>query len=267
MLQPKEQPQFNYKVIWTTRKYMVFTVGLVALTLGIAGLGIYPQIQEVFALRAEHQKEKPQLDKLQAKLAELQNILFTEEFVHAPLVNEALPSKKPLLEFLTSLNSIAVVNNIAVTNFEINPGIIATDAAQISQTSKVKGPVDNLELNLEIEGTFDELQAFLLDIEKISPFTTITTLSLGKGTSAADRGTDKLISAALTTKTYFFVQTIKATVEAPLPKLGANDRNVLNALAEFQASDLPEQTEIIGGGVEDPFGVGKLEILEQFRNQ
>ncbi len=266
MLEAKEKSQFNYKVIWTTRKYMVFTVGIIAVAVAIAGLGIYPQISESFALRSEYVEEKPKLDKLQAKLAELQNILFTEEFVHAPLVNEALPSNKPLLEFLTSLNSIAVANNIAVKNFEINPGVIATDASQVTQTSKSKGPVDNLELDLEIEGKFDELQAFLLDIEQISPFTTITTLSLGKGTSAADRGTDKLITAALTTKTYFFVQTIKATVEAPLPKLGANDRNVLNALAEFKASDLPIQTEIIGGGVEDPFGVGKIEILEQFRN-
>ncbi len=266
MLEPKDKSQINFKVIWTTRKYMVFTVGIVALIVCLVAFGMYPQVAAVLKLRAEYQNEKPKLDKLQAKLAELQNVLFTEEFVHAPLVNEALPSNKPLLEFLTSLNTIAVVNEIAVTNFEINPGIIATDASQVNQASKAKGSVDSLELSLEIEGSFDQLQAFLLDIERISPFTTITTLSLGKGASAADRGTDRLISASLTTKTYFFVQTIKATVEAPLPKLGANDRNVLNALAEFQASDLPEQTEIIGGGVEDPFGVGKLEILNQFKN-
>ncbi|NCN51125.1 MAG: hypothetical protein GW925_01590 [Candidatus Pacebacteria bacterium] len=259
---------FNYKIIWITRRKLVYTIGLVALGMAIVAFAIYPQITESLSLNTKYSKEHPTLEKLQAKLLELQSIDSTTEFSQADVVNSALPSKKPLLEFLTSLNSIAIANNISVGNFELSPGQISTDSADATKTTKqAAASVDTLDLELEIEGSFDGLQQFLLDIEKISPFTTITKLSLGQGASGADRGSDRQIKATLSTSTYFFTQSIKATVDAPLPKLTALDRNVLTALAQFQNYDLPEQTEIVGGGTEDPFGVDKLQILNEFKSQ
>ncbi len=257
--------QFNYKIIWITRRKLVYSVGLVALAILLLVFAFYPQVKESLALQSKYKKEQPKLQKLQAKLTDLQTIDSTTEYAQADVVRAALPSNKPLLEFLTSLNSIAVASNIAVKDFALSPGSIATDSAEAATNKKSKNAdnVDTLDLEIEIEGTFDQLQQFLLDIEKISPFTTITQLSLGKGTSAADRSTDRIIGAKLSTSTYFFTQSIKATVDAPLPKLTATDRNVLTALSDFQEYDLPEQTEILGG-VADPFGINKLEILNQF---
>lgn len=263
-----KKSEFNYKIIWITRRKLVYTVAMAALGLGLIAFAIYPQIQESLDLQAKYSKEHPKFEKLQAKLADLRSIESTTEYAQADIVNAALPSRKPLLEFLTSLNSIAVANNIVVGNFELNPGQISTESADTNaRAPQAAGAVDMLELELEIEGSFDELQQFLLDIEKISPFTTITKLSLGQGASAADRGTDRAIKASLSTSTYFFTQSIKATVDAPLPKLTAMDRNVLTALTQFQNYDLPVQTEVVGGGVEDPFGVDKLQILNDFRSQ
>lgn len=263
-----KKQEFNYKIIWITRRKLVYTVALVALGLAIIAFAIYPQIQESLSLQSLYSREQPQLEKLQAKLLDLRSIDSTTEYAQADIVNAALPSRKPLLEFLTSLNSIAVSNNITINNFQLSPGQISTESAgTTSQTRQRVASVDTLELELEIEGSFDALQKFLLDIEKISPFTTITRLSLGQGASAADRGTNRPIKASLSTSTYFFIQSIKATVDAPLPKLTALDRNVLIALTQFQNYDLPVQTEIVGGGVEDPFGVDKLQILNEFRSQ
>jgi Tfp pilus assembly protein PilO len=262
---PAKKQQFNYKIIWITRRKLVYTVALAVLGLAIVGFAIYPQIQESFALNTEYNREEPKVEKLQAKLKQLQSIDSTEEFLQKDLVNSSLPSKKPLLEFLTSLNSIAVANNITVGNFELSPGAISTDSADTdTRSSQQNASVDTLDLELEIEGSLDQLQQFLLDIEKISPFTTITKLSLGQGATAADRETDRTIQAKLSTSTYFFTQSIKATIDAPLPSLTALDRNVLTALSEFQNYDLPVQTEIVGGGVEDPFGVNKLQFLSEF---
>lgn len=263
---PAKKSEFNYKIVWITRRKLVYTVALAALALGLIVFAIYPQIQESLALNTEYNREEPKVEKLQAKLQQLQSIDSTEEFAQKDVVDSALPSKKPLLEFLTSLNSIAIANNITVGNFELSPGTISTQSADTDTRtrSQQNAVVDTLDLELEIEGSFDQLQQFLLDIEKISPFTTITKLSLGQGASAADRGTDREIQAKLSTSTYFFTQSIKATIDAPLPKLTALDRNVLAALSEFQNYDLPVQTEIVGGGVEDPFGVNKLEFLNEF---
>ena len=264
-----QKKQFNYKIIWITRRKLVYSVGLIALAIILLVFAFYPQVTESIALRNKYKKELPTLEKLQAKLSDLQTIDSTTEYAQADVVRAALPSKKPLLEFLTSLNSIAVANTITVKDFALSPGAIATDSAEAADSkkkSKTAESVDTLDLEIEIVGTFDQLQQFLLDIEKISPFTTITQLSLGKGTSAADRSTDRKIGAKLSTSTYFFTQSIKATVDAPLPKLTATDRNVLAALSDFQNYDLPEQTEILGG-VDDPFGIDKLKVLNQFEDE
>lgn len=261
-----EQQPLNYRIIWFTRRKLVYTVGLVVLCVGLIFLGIYPQVTESIALQQKYSSEEPKLVKLQAKLADLQRIDSTPEYEQVAVVSAALPSRKPLLEFLSSLNSVAVASNIVVGNFELSPGSISTESADASnQRRQTKvASVDTLDIQLEIKGTLDELQQFLLDIEKISPFTTITQLSLGKGASATDRETGRLIDAQLSMSTYFFTQSVKATIDAPLPQLTAIDRTVLSALSDFSNYDLPEQTEITGGGVQDPFGVESIKLLNQF---
>lgn len=263
-----KRKQFNYKIIWITRRKLVYTVALVAVSIGLLVFALYPQIKESLSLNSEYTRERPKLEKLEAKLQQLKNVTLTEEYAQKDIVNAALPSRKPLLEFLTSLNSISVANNIDIANFELSPGKISTDSAESNpgrRTGSTTASVDMIDLELEIEGSLDGIQQFLLDIEKISPFTTITKLSLGADATAADRDSNRPIKAKLTTSTYFFTQSIKATIDAPLPKLTAQDQNVLTALLEFQNYELPEQTEIIGGA-NDPFGVDSLEFVNEFRS-
>lgn len=265
----KTEQDLNLKILLATRSHLLYAI---AVALGIAlviFVGIMPQIQSSLELASESQKEQPKLDKLKKKLVELENIQFTPEFAQEAIVNDALPSKKPLLELLTSLQSIASANQVFITNFELSPGDIATQSGGYNAPKTTKGgrsaarkesngAVDTLDVEMEISGSAAQVREFLVQLEKITPFTTITKLSVEK--VIKDAKEDDTLDATLTTETYFFTQSISATLDAPLPTLSSQEKQVLETLASFVANDLPEQTEITGGGLEDLFGVNPLEF-------
>ncbi len=237
---------------------MVYTVITSIAVAFIVLAGIVTQVQEIISVNAEITKETPKLEKLQQKLVELQEVQFLPEYAQVELVNSALPSKKPLLELLTSLQSITSVNSVTISDFELSPGDIATSSAvaEAKAVRKVRGSIDQLTISLSIEGAEANVRQFLTQLEKITPFTTITQLSVER---VEARGDSELITKAkLTTDTYFFVKSVSATLEAPLPKIADKDREVLDSLASFVANDLPEQTTVTGGGLEDLFGVNPL---------
>lgn len=259
----KKKQELNLKLFITNRKHMGVAIALATVAAMLVFFAIIPQFKEFIDLRSELNKETPKLEKLQQKLVELENVQFTPEFAQAEIVEEALPSKKPLLELLTSLNTIAVASSVRIENFDLNPGLIASNTAELQdttkQTSSAKDGVDTLDVSMDAVGTFENIQKFLIDLEKISPFTTINTLSLSSRSRGDEfNNEDADVQATLTTKSHFFTQTVSAAVEAPLPTLSDKELEVLSELSQFSTSDLPEQIEITGGGMEDLFGVDPL---------
>lgn len=251
-----EHEDFNLRIFLATRQQFVLSLVLGFVGVCLVLFAIIPWTQQAYGFFQEWNNEKPTLQKLQAKLQQLQSLEYTPEYSQVGMVSEALPSKKPLLELLTSLNSVSSQTTVSIDSFEISPGLIATDAASLEQVVKSSGPYDKLTLALKLTGTFESIQEFMVQLERISPFTTITSLDLSDPKPALD-GT-LFQSAELTTETYYFTQPIRVTVDAPLPQLSATDRTVLTALEEFSVTTIPLQTEIRGGGLDDLFGVKGL---------
>jgi len=258
----KNQKPLNIEMIITNRRQMVIAVLLGVVSFGLILFAIVPQFREFLSLKSELDNETPRLVKLKQKLVELENIQFTPEFAQSEIVNDALPSKKPLLELLSSLSSIAAASSVQIKDFDLNPGIIASDTAELQAyyaKELSKDGIDTLDVSMNVVGSFENIQVFLINLEKISPFTTITTLSLNsqvRGDDFDQQERDML--AKLTTKSHFFTQTVSAAIEAPLPILSTKEQDVLKELASFSSSDLPEQLEIKGGGLEDLFGVDPI---------
>lgn len=259
-----KRPDFNYRTFLINRKSLAIAIGLGAISAGLVLFAIIPQFQETLALNSELQKEKPKLEKLQKKLVELDNIQFSPEFSQKEIVDAALPSKKPLLELLTSLHTISEADGVAIDEFSLNPGLVATNEAELvaeAQKKAINDGVDTIDIAMSVSGTFESVGKFIIDLEKISPFTTITQLEL----SSTARGDDfddqtKDIRAKIISQSYFFTQSVSASVEAPLPTLSTPEQSVLSDLADFSNIDLPEQLEVTGGGLEDLFGVDPLEF-------
>lgn len=264
MLENKNKKDFNVEIFIRMRRNLIYTVGMVLLSLGMIFFAVIPQFQQAWELRNEVEAEKPKLEKLKQKLAALGDIRFSPEFAQVDLVNQALPSKKPLLDLMVSLNNISVTSGAIIESFELSPGMIASDASAVQpglKNVRNQGGVDTLDVGMSVIGTDESVQMFITELEKIAPFTTITQMSLNSlltsdGQASVGQGNNR--KAELSTSTFFFTKPIAAAVEAPLPVIDTPDQVILNALAKLVPSELPEQTSISGGGLEDLFGVDPL---------
>ena len=258
----KKRQELNYRIIIATRLSLLYAIGVF---LGCAVLVfalLIPQTQEILDLNSKLQKEEPRTKQLREKLAALENLVTTAEFQQVATVDEALPGKKPLLELLMSLSTVAQQTGATVTQFKLSPGLVASDSAALAaqlQAQSDKG-YGQLQTELEITGSFAQIQDFLLQIERISPFSTVVNMEINGEVNSLTQATDgtKPFTASLKTDTYFFTQAVSVRVESPLPVVGPAQQNVLQALASFVPTELPEQTEVLGGGLEDLFGVKKF---------
>lgn len=262
--------QASIRILLATRKKLLISIGIGLLSFILLAAVMIPQIQETISLYSKLNAETPMTDKLKKKLAALEGIVNTAEYAQIHVVDQALPSKKPLLELLMSLYTLSSQTGIAIHQFQLSPGLVASDSTTTAVKTNSKS-YDSLELEMKVSGTFKQIQDFLLQAEKASPFTTVTNLDIG-GVISGDKNTDKeskIFQADVTTRTFFFTQAISVRIETPLPILAIKEQNVLATLASFIPNKLPEQKGVEGGGLEDLFGVsgfagaGKAEYLEQ----
>lgn len=251
------------KIIWSTRRALVLAVALGLGALVLVSAVVIPQVQQSLDLYDDLKKEEPKLLKLEQKLAEIESIQVSPEFSQVSVVEEALPSRKPLLELMMALSNVSQETGALVTDFELSPGLVATDSTLVANRSS--GNYDQLSLNLSIEGTFAEIQDFLLKVEEVAPFTTIVAMEIGNqlNTNAEQFvqqvAEDPTFEAELTTETYFFTQTIQSRIDSPLPKISARELDVLGYLSSFRPSQLEEQQEVRGGGLQDLFQVNSVD--------
>lgn len=249
------------KIFWATRKLLIVSIILVLGALVLISSVLVPQVQQALKNYNDMQKEQPKLDKLKQKLAALDQIQFSPEYAQIETVEKALPSRKPLLELMVALNNVSQETGTVVKEFQLSPGLVASDSTQLASNADY----DQLSLELEVEGTFKQIQDFLLKVEQVSPFTTIVLMEIGNqiNTNSSEfiaDGENAVFSAKLETETYFFTQPIESRIEAPLPVLSQSEQDVLSALAAFNPTELPEQNEVRGGGLQDLFQLTPEEI-------
>ncbi|MBP7768384.1 hypothetical protein KA082_00920 [Candidatus Woesebacteria bacterium] len=266
--------QINIRILFFTRKHFLYSIALGLLGVIIVFVVLIPQIQEVISIVGKLNTEQPKTEHLRKKLASLNNLVATAEYAQVSVVDAALPSRKPLLELMMSVSSVANTTGIQVDKFAINPGLVASDSTKVvKKTVGANNGYDLLSIKMDISGTFAQIQDFFLKMEQISPFTTVTKMeisgevgdvaqntSVQKDSSTADpaavaQAKEPQFRASVITQTYFYTQQLAVKIDADLPAITAAQQNVLAALASFVPFEVAPQTEVVGGGLEDPFGV------------
>lgn len=258
----------NRRYLLYTRRYATLAAALAVITLGLIGLVLYPQVQSVLELISDSQKTRKTVQTLEAKVASLQSLPQSELLQSEYEINSVLPSKKPLLELLTGLNQVAVSSQIRFTEVTLSPGLVASNSAELEarqRSIRSKGDFEELALEMKIEGSLDDIQLFLNQIETVSPVTTVTSMKLAELTFRSENTEDdeKLFQATLSTVTYFFTQQVTSTLSAPVDTLAADQAAALEEVNTFLIPRVTEQTEITGGGLQDLFGVAEQEFLTQ----
>jgi Tfp pilus assembly protein PilO len=254
----------NFSALIKTRRHLVAAAafGITALILFVLA---YQQAGRLFATRAALTAEQRKVAQLNQKAQELEQLRLSPEFAQAEQMNRVLPSHKPLLELLNNLNSVAGETQVSITEFEINPGEIATDSTQVATSSrpasqKSTADYDRLDLKLTIVGELAQIRRFMDLIERVSPITTITNLTVDRKVGGA--ATTTTTRADLSLSTYYYTKPIASTLSSALPEISAREREVFQAILDFTPAEVEAQTEIITGSNQDLFGINGLNVID-----
>lgn len=255
---PMEKEDFNYRLVWNTRKELVLAILCFVFAFVILAMVILPQIEPIKDVFADLEKTNQELNKFQTKADELASITVDSEFDKMTEIDNVLPSYKPLLELLNNLNSVAVQSQTIIENFSLSPGEIATDSTLVARTRRQQF-YDELPVEFSVSGTLSAVQNFITLIEQVTPISTITNISLNQ-----EVGEDNLVAtkANLKLKTFYFTQPITVTLTEPLPPIEDGDLIVLEEIKKLIPSNLSTQQEVIKSDRGNLFNLQGMSIEE-----
>jgi hypothetical protein len=267
----KDLTHLNWRLILETRRFLLLAIGCGVLAVGILIFGVIPQVQAALELNDQRQAENKRLQLLAKKAEDLKSVIPTL-LTKATVVNQVLPSKKPLLELMGSLSSASREANVTVTQLDLSPGSISTESAaaakpvaKSSTKSKGRGPsnVGNLNVDIVVEGELGNLEQFFTTMENRAPLSTITSISLSRKSAASEDITETdPFEAEVTISTAYFTQSVTSAVESALPSLNEKQELLLKDLEDFILPPESQQKEIEGGGLNDLFGITQPELEE-----
>lgn len=243
------------------RSLFTFSLLIFVTSILVVALIVYPQITHILETKDKIEQKQKQIAVLENKVKQIEQTLLQSDYlINNETVELALPSSKPLLEMLMSLDQVKRATEVEVFDIETQPGLLATASARVAVSKRQSH--DNMPLEFTLKATFDQVTEFMDLLEKISPFTTLTKFEISGGgssrISATSEGSEEIIQVAVESKTYFFNPSVNYSMTAPLPKLSQESSIVLAKLSEFTTIPLPEQFEITGGGLEDLFGIESI---------
>jgi Tfp pilus assembly protein PilO len=254
--------QNNLRYIYNTRRYLIWSGFFVLLSIALIFASLVPQITSITDLYSDLIEENLRLAQLRIKVAQLIDSNDSLIITNLDNINQTLPSKKPLLELLTSLNTVGNQSQVRFNDISLSPGKISTESAETTESSRsrTKSSVTNtgyetLYLDVTVTGPISNINRFLTEIERIAPFTTITAMTLNEKSldNTNIDSDDAVFEAKLTISTYFFQKSISVNIDAKLPELSASQREIIDNLQEFTYPSIDEQSEIRGGGLQNLF--------------
>ncbi len=252
---------FNYRYFLIIHRQLVIASGFLLAGFLIIVFAILPQFTSLGEQQAKITKESKSVSTLQRKSLALEDAETLQIVDNADRIDSALPSKKPLLELMTSINQVSGWTNVEITNIELTPGDISTDSAtqqatRRSKSSKISN-YDEMSVDLVISGKLGDINDFFQQVERVVPITNITKISLNelKRTGAVSYDENDVFEAELTLSSFYFTQSISAALETPLVSLGAEEAEFIQKLSTFSFPLFDEQRQIEGGGQIDLFGL------------
>lgn len=245
--------RLNYRHFLMTRMQLLLALIFGVAGVAVIGVAVIPQVNAVLSARTEFQKQETLMLQLQKKSQALQDAETIQLVQNSSYINQALPSKKPLLELMESISQLTENSQVSIKNIELSPGEISSESAQIATRSK-NSQYDEMDVDLIVQGQLKNINAFISGIENSSPMTNVTRISLNELKNKAITE-DDYFEAELTLATYYFTQSVKAAVDAPLTALSGEELTFLEKLKTYDNTPIREQTIIQGGGLIDLFGL------------
>lgn len=165
---------------WIQRRQFVLAVGLFVGSLLLIFLGAYRLWQIASELQISLEQQRGELNKV-VQRATLLNTISPDDRDGYILVEQALPRFKEPLQVMRTLEAIALQTQVSLGEYDLNPGIVSTESAQQSGSSRNRSSSarsDSLRLEIEISGSFQQITNAIVNMETSLPLMEITDLRI-----------------------------------------------------------------------------------------
>lgn len=177
-----KQLAVSYRYFWPGGLAVLGCVGLLVVAVG--------SVNAALSTRADVAKRERVLTDVSTKVGRLELLAQGELDQVAETVEKTLPSEKPVFQVLETLRAISEDSEVVISDLASNPGSLATGSARVRETSARRGEptFEQLEVTLEIVGTFEGLRQFLDDLVASAPLVDVGALRIS---SRGQEGSDE----------------------------------------------------------------------------
>jgi Tfp pilus assembly protein PilO len=193
-------------------------------------LVVIPKISETIEAHKSLGKVEADLAAAEKKLSQLESVDEAEVLQLGRELRTALPAQKPYYEMLLLLQQLGAKTGVALGDFELNPGAIATESAELPKTSK-EGYV-SLETELSVSGTTEQVSEFITNVQSSLPLLLVREITISGDKQDA---TEDIRQVSLNLDILYMAdvpQTSTVTL-TPLPPLSSSVDEVTRAIAGY----------------------------------
>lgn len=228
---------------------------VVALVILVVGFGfLRTTITDIFSIREENAKREGKLERLQEKAQALLSLNDQELTQNVETVEKNFPSKKPVLQFISSIGNLAKEEDVSFRGVEL--GEMAGAGTEEVSLGKIPGKTEEMPITFMIVGALDKVFSFIGGLEKLPPVMGIVSFNVAfieKGKEGEP--IEKLSEAREVTVTiiaYYQEPPVSiGEIDTPLPTLPGASEGIFAKLDEFKS--FPKIQLTAQTGKEDPF--------------
>lgn len=217
------------KVKKFNEKRVFIFVGLAIL---ILSLTIFRRIiANTLNLVAENRLRREKLASLTKKVSYLDDLDANELEKRVRQLEQVFPSKKPSLEFLNSLRSLAQEDKVTLGGFKLESRP-EEDLSDSGEKTEEENKLQDFQVQFDAIGTLTNISKFVRDLERTAPLTKIENLDLSLKAYASE---SSILKVGLQVRSYYQVppKSIPA-VESPVVHLTEKEEKVLDELVSFK---------------------------------
>lgn len=227
-------------------------ISTICVAVFIGSIILKSTMEKVIALDKDIQKTKKTIQILGDKAQQLAAIDENELKRKVLLIEDILPSYRPILELINSIQQLALSQNVIFKGVDLSPGKLD----DVKDSSR-----QEFSITFSISGELNQINSFINELKRTPPPMKIETLDLrmpqldplAKPEPSA-QSTTNLITATLTITVYYQpVPTDIGAVDQPLMSLSQDERETLKKIASFNV--FPKMQLVTVAGKEDLFAL------------
>lgn len=263
--------EIDLKAVFQIKRYLYLPVITVIVIIGLLTFFFGPTVQKILRFRKEISLASEELTALETKVEVLESFDDWSLLEQVEVLEQALPSRKDVFGLLTALNGLAADNEVALDNFRLSPGSIATETATPSATTESsrlaaqqrsarerKSGLESIAVEVNITGQFDGVNAFLSGVERSWPLMKLTRIRLypAKQQMLAPSSTPSAsfrLGADLELDLFYaLLPTQLGAVSKPIATLSEAEQNLYDELLSYLRYEVSIPSTVVTGN-EDLF--------------